>query len=220
METTTSSKAKPSASLADYVWLHMAGIFGHAFTSAFGDNSRSHAGAEWATALAGFNRAQIDRGLDACRNSGAEFPPSATRFKAMCLGIPTFAQVNAEILTATGATRSPFSRLVWSHINAYAHRHVGAKEAERMRRDAYELACSEVMDGKPLPLQPAGELEAPDATELPSGIPATREGRIAKLQSLLGEVFNPRAAQRSMEDLHREQDRSERVRDALNGGAP
>lgn len=216
----TSSKAKPSASLADYVWLHMAGIFGHAFTSAYGDNSRSHAGAEWATALSGFSRAQIDRGINACRNSGAEFPPSATRFKAMCLGIPSFAQVSAEILTTTSANRSPFARLVWSHIDGYAHRHAGATEAERMRRDAYELSCAEVMDGKPLPLEAAGTLSPPEDVERPSSIPDTREGRVAKLQAMLGEDFNPRAATRSLDDLHREQGRVERIRHQLNGDAP
>lgn len=192
-------------------------MYGHTWASQYGTRPEGIAADTWAGVLAGLGPEQLASGLRACAASGSEFPPNAPRFRAMCFGLPTFAQVNAEILTTTTATRSPFARLVWSHIDGYVHRHASAKEAERMRRDAYELACSEVMDGKPLPLEAAGTLEAPSTTDLPSGIPATREARIAKLQGLLGENFNPHAASRSMEDLHHEQDRVERIRHQLNG---
>jgi hypothetical protein len=205
--TAESSRVKPSASLADYVWVHMAGLYGHAWTSSYGDDSRAPAGAEWARTLHGLTRPQVDEGFDACRAEGGEFPPSAPRFRAMCFGIPSFEAVNHELLTA-GSNRSRFAALVWSHIDGYAHRHARADDAKRMRRDAYELARDHVMHGEPLPEPAAAELEH-QAPLVPQGIPDTREARTAKLQSLLGDAFNAKAANRTIDELNATEARRE-----------
>lgn len=162
----------------------MAGLYGHAWTSSYGDNSRSPAGAEWARTLQGLTRPQVEAGFDACRAEGAEFPPSAPRFRGMCMGIPAFAAVNAELLTTTSATRTPFARLVWSFIaDPYVYRHLSARDAERTRREAYDQACEHLMTGGGYPPAPAGEIEH-DRAPQPRGIPKTREERIANLQRL------------------------------------
>lgn len=198
--TAGSSTVKPSASLADYVWVHMAGLYGHAWTSSYGDDSRTAAGAEWARTLHGLTRAQVGAGFDACRAEGAEFPPSAPRFRGMCLGIPTLAAVSAELLTATSDKRTPFARLVWSFIvDLYAYRHTSAKDAERLRREAYEQACEHLMTGGGLPSEPAGEI-AHDDNSRPTGIPKTREHRVEHLRGLLGLAFNEFAAAAASEE--------------------
>lgn len=212
----TSSKAPQSASRIETLWARMAAMYGHTWTSAYGDNPGGLAADTWATALSGLTADQLATGLRSCVAEGGEFPPSAPRFRAMCFGIPSFEAVNHELLTA-GSNRGRFAALVWSHIDGYAHRHARADEAKRMRQQAYELAREQVMRGEPLPEAPAGELEH-QAPLIPQGIPTTREGRIAHLQGLLKSDFHPDAAHRTIEELNaqdalRESHRVPRIED-------
>lgn len=149
--TSSPSKVKPSGSLADYLWLHMNATFPHKWTSALGDNPRATAGMVWAAELAGFTRAQIDAGLSACRNGSDEWPPTLPAFKALCLGIPPFAAVRLDAERA-----EPFTRLVWQHLDGHRYRTSPADKADRLLREAYELAREHVMRGGELP----GESEA------------------------------------------------------------
>lgn len=178
----TPSSAKPSASLADFVWAHMAGLYGHTWTSSYGDNSRSLAGAEWAKTLAGLSRAQVEHGIDACRAEGAEWPPSAPRFRGMCLGIPSFAQVQFE-LTASDAERSPFTRSAWQFIDGYAYRHATTRDAAKLLRDAYDRAKDLVMRGQPLPEAAAATLEH-QAAEYTPATPEQRQKHLDDIAEL------------------------------------
>lgn len=179
----TPPRAKPSPSLADFVWAHMAGLFGHTWTSAYGNNPRSIAGAEWATTLAGLSRAQVEAGIDACRAEGGEFPPSAPRFRGMCLGIPSFAAVQFEI-TSTEAERSPFTRCAWQFIDAHAYRSANTRDATRMLRDAYDLARDLIMRGQPLPAPAAPIPHQPKPVVLAT--PEQRQSHLAEIASMLG----------------------------------
>lgn len=180
--TTKESSTRPSASLADYLWLHMGAAFGHRWTSAYGEESRGTAGRLWAAELAGMSRAEIDAGLAKCRSGSDPWPPSLPEFKAHCLGIPSFAEVNRQLLTDTD--RTPFARMVWQHVDPYAHRHASAKDAERMRKDAYAVAAEARMRGEPLPDAPAAAIEHAKPAK-PHGIPETEEARRARLAKLL-----------------------------------
>jgi hypothetical protein len=160
----------------------MGALYGHAWTSSYGDNPRNVNGSEWASTLAGFSRSDIDRGLDACRAEGAEFPPSAPRFRAMCLGIPSLARVKLE-LTREGVERSPFACLVWSHIDSYAYRNAAQRDAERMIREAYELAREDRMLGAPLP-----QVVASLQQDKPEFVPATPEQKAAHLERIRQEL--------------------------------
>lgn len=97
-------------------------------------------------------RANVDTGIDACRVEGAEFPPSAPRFRAMCLGIPSFAQVRIES-TNPEAERSPFTRSVWQHLDGYAYRNANTRDAEKLLRAAYDIAREARMRGEALPAE-------------------------------------------------------------------
>lgn len=118
----------------------------HKWSSAMGDNPRGTAGMVWATELAGFTREQIDAGLSVCRNSADPWPPTLPEFKAACLGIPPFAAVRLDAQRV-----EPFTRLVWQHLDGHRYRSSPADRADRLLREAYELAREHVMRGGELP---------------------------------------------------------------------
>lgn len=182
-------------SRAEYLWAHMASRFGHTWVSQYGDDPNGMAGHAWNQDLQGLSRAQLDAGIAALRDEPSDFPPSAPRFRAMCFGIPPFAAVNVELLTRTSSQRSAFARMVWQHVDGYQHRHAHAKDAERMRRDAYAEAARLVMAGEALPGPISGELEF-QGTPPAVGIPKTRDERVQRLREVLGGEFRERAANR------------------------
>lgn len=141
-----SSTAKPSALLADYLWLHMGVTYPHKWTSAMGDDPRGTGGKVWASELAGMSRAQIDAGLSACRNASDQWPPSLSGFKAMCLDIPPLAAVRLD-----SGKDDVFTVLVWQFLDGYRYRSASADQADRLLREAYELAREHVMGGGELP---------------------------------------------------------------------
>lgn len=144
----TPSQARPSESTVDAFWRRMLGMFGHTWASAYGDAPNGTTAETWASCLAGVSNQQIADGLRACLAEGAEFPPSAPRFRGMCLGIPSLARVRLEL---RGEVTSQFTRAVWQNIDTYRFRQVSADVADRMVRDAYDLTREQVMSGQPLP---------------------------------------------------------------------
>lgn len=198
-----SASAPPEAHLRR-LWERMTALYGHAWTSAHGITATDPKtdrltidGETWQRALVGVTGHQLAAGLEACIAEGEEFPPNAPRFRAMCLGVPSFAAVKRETLRPD-AERSPFTRAVWIRVDGYAHRQATTKDADRMLRDAYDLVRDEVMRGVPL-AEPAA-LIAHDANPKPIGIPETREARAQRLAHLaavipgfseLRELYNP-----------------------------
>lgn len=159
-ETTQPSTPRASGSLADYLWFHFGTIYPHKWTSAMGADPRGPQGRVWATALGGFSRAQIEAGLEACRCSSDEWPPSLPAFRAACLEIPSLAAVKLELRAA--ARRSLFTHLVWSYLDSTAYGAANGDKAEKLLREAYELAREHVLRGGGLPAAPAGELDQED----------------------------------------------------------
>jgi hypothetical protein len=134
----------------------MAEIYGHRWTSAYGENPGPDGPAgTWAKGLAGIGTAQVAAGLEACLASSDPWPPTLPQFRAMCLGIPSFAEVRLD----NGPAKAPFTRLVWQYVDGYALRQASSERADRMLRDGYELAREYVMRGGELPPPAAGELE-------------------------------------------------------------
>lgn len=185
---TTSSKAKPSASLADYLWLSMAAAYGHLWTSAYGDDPRAPAGRVWATTLADMTRVQIDAGLRACIASGEHYPPGLPEFRAKCLGVLTLAEFRLD-----SARCSPFAALVWRYLDGYAYRQATAERAERLLREAYELARTAVMHGLPMPEPPAGKIENLKRKPKPAS-PENTARHIATIHELFGRSGKDAAA--------------------------
>lgn len=199
--------AKPSASTVDALWRRMLGMYGNTWASQFGEQPQGLTADTWASALAGLTTAQIAEGLRACVAEGSEFPPNAPRFRAMCLGIPSFAQVKLES-TRSDADRSPFTRACWLHIDGYAYRQASAKDGERMLRDAYDLAREQVMRGVELPA-PSLAIEHQPAPK--PQLPQTPEERREHLARLLGGAYNPATADPDYDPhrVHRNRERAE-----------
>lgn len=59
--------------------------YGHRWTSQFGERPVGAASAEWADTLASLTHAQLTHGFSVDALRGEDWPPSSTRFRAMCL---------------------------------------------------------------------------------------------------------------------------------------
>lgn len=179
------------------LWMRMTAMFGHIWASAYGvaptddAGDLTLAGDTWARALAGMTSAQLGAGLNACLVAGLEFAPSAPRFRAMCLGIPSLGAVRAELRPGAGqgpqnahAAPSPFARAIWCQLDAFRYRQASADQADKLLRDAYEVICERTMRGVPLPDPPAAGIEQ----EALKPTPATEEQarrQMANIQELL-----------------------------------
>jgi hypothetical protein len=151
---------KMSASLLDNFWLRMAAMFGHPWVSQYGAAPDGVAGETWAAALSGITPVQIAEGLRATLATGAEWPPSAPRFRAMCLGIPDFGTVRRE-MQSKDTKRSRFTILVWQHIDAVRFHSMSADKADNLLREAYKRAHELVMRGHALPDETVADLPPP-----------------------------------------------------------
>lgn len=153
--------------------MRMASRYGHAWVSQYGPLPDGIVAAEWRDTLKGISLEQLRVGFaeDAIRTS--DWPPTSTRFRAMCLGIPTLAAVRHEVSkvlcvqTAFDGRRadlkvSGFTRLAWSFLDVVTFRMAEVKRADRMLRDAYELASKHVMEGGELPMEPVAYIAEPD----------------------------------------------------------
>lgn len=199
MPSTTAESVRPAppTEWLRRIWERMVAMYGHAWHSVHGVSPQDEGtgrltvdGDTWAKALSGITGTQMAAGLAACLAEGGEFPPSAPRFRGMCLGVPSFPSVRRDTDKA-----DPFTRLVWQNLDGYLYRQAPADKADKMLRDAYELAREHVMLGGQLPEQAAGEIEhEPNAAAEAVKIPDTRESRSAHLQDLLGQLYNPKTS--------------------------
>jgi hypothetical protein len=169
--------------------MHMASRYGHAWVSQYGPLPDGIAAAEWRETLAGLTSAQLREGFDADRSRGAEWPPSSTRFRALCLGIPTIASVRSEINSRershVDVNVSRFARGVWSRMDSYGYRNGTGKQQERILADAYDLTREFVMDGGTLPVDPVALVEAPKRAEFVPAPPEVAKSHLDKIAELL-----------------------------------
>ena len=183
------------------LWERMAATYGHAWTSTHGITPHEDHGPltvhgdTWAKALAGIDGQQLAAGLRACIAEGAEFPPSAPRFRAMCLGIPSLARVRLEMLGSPDE-RSPFTRFTWGLIDIHRYRQSGADQADRILRDAYDLASEERMRGAPLPPDPVAAITDDSRRPHVPASPEVAKAAIDACREMLNPARSPALAQR------------------------
>lgn len=183
-----------TASRIRTLWLRMGEIYGHRWSSAYGESAELGAGATWGKGLADCSPRQIANGLSAALVSADPWPPTLPQFRAMCLGIPALSRVKLAI--AGTIESSPFSRLVWSHVDAYRLRTSDADKGERIIRDAYELARDHVMAGGALPDQPVAHIARDEAAASKPCDPEVARRALAEMAATLGEPnpFDGKAA--------------------------
>lgn len=170
------------------LWLAMTGIYGHRWTSAYAADPRSGAGDIWARALAGLTPRQIGQGVEACIAGSYSWPPTAPEFRSLCFGIPVFAAVRLDT-----EKRDPFTFLVWQHLDGFRYRQASADQADRMLREAYDLAREHVMRGGALPEMPAGEIEH-EKTKPVEPTPEHKQDVLAKVRAELEPEPQPEEA--------------------------
>ena len=182
-ETSPASANACTAGRMRTLWLRMGEIYGYRWTSAYGEDAEKGAGETWSKGLAGISPRGVADGLSAALVSSDPWPPTLPQFRAMCLGIPSFPAV-VRIIRGD-AEKTPFSRLVWQHVDAFRYRTVDADKAERLLRDAYELARDHVMAGGALPDDPVAQIEAPKAAEAKPADPEVAKRYIAEMAAKL-----------------------------------
>jgi len=179
-------------------------MYGHTWASQYGDQAAGSVAETWGAALAGLTPQHLADGLRACVAEGREYPPGAPRFRAMCLGVPTFERVLLDLRKPDTASR--FARAVWMHVDAYAYRSAEARAGERMLRAAYGLAHDAVMRGEPLPEEPVGRLDVKPPRP-PKITPGVAESKLAECRAILEPTAEERAAEQK-----RQQEREEALR--------
>ena len=163
------------------LWQRMAEIYGHRWTSNFGDDAGKGAGYTWARGLAGLTNEQIRAGVDAALASAEPWPPTLPEFRALCLSIPSFATARA---TVHAKQVTPFLRLMWTHIDGYRFRQADQDASDRLLRNAYELARDHVMRGGALPPEPVAAIAtAKQDTGTPASV-ETAQKHLAELSKL------------------------------------
>jgi hypothetical protein len=169
-------------SVTDELWMRMASRYGHAWVSQYGPIPDGIAAAEWRSTLAGLTGTQLGAGFAADRARGSEWPPSSTKFRAMCFAIPSLPVVTRAVLGKEPAT--PFVRLVWQKIDRFRLKQADVDKADRLIRDAYEIACEHVIQGGELPPDPMALIEKTEPVRTPAP-PEVAAEHIAKLAELL-----------------------------------
>lgn len=164
------------------LWLRMTEIYGHKWTSAYGEDAESGAGETWAVGLCGIWPRDINTGLSAAIVSTDPWPPSLPMFRAMCLGIPSLAAVKVAIHAKAKPTG--FMRQVWAKLDGYRMRTEATFEVDRMIREAYEMAREHVMQGRELPPEPVAEIEQVKETPRPAN-PEVAKRYMEEIEALL-----------------------------------
>ena len=65
-----------------YIWPILTSMYGHKFTSQFGESVDP----TWIACLKGLNELQIKTGLEACLQTYPQWPPGAAQYRALCEG--------------------------------------------------------------------------------------------------------------------------------------
>jgi len=175
----------------DRLWEAMADVYGHRWVSSYGADPQKGAGQTWAKGLAGLTGHQLAAGIESCITSAESWPPTLPEFRALCLGIPPLAAVRLDREKVT-----PFTRLVWQHLDGYRMKQVSADQADRMLRDAYELAREHVMRGGALP-EPSKAI-AHEEREIHPLPPEEAAKRIEAIKAELGVKPEPKPAPEPM----------------------
>lgn len=171
---------RPSLSTLEVVWRHMLAMYGNAWASQYGERPAGVTARTWAAILSGLSDHQVSLGLKSCMSKGAKFPPTAPEFRAKCFGIPELAEVRRDMRKP-----SPFGRLVWSFLDSYAYGHASTRDADRLLREAYQLACQHVLRGGELPAENQAQISQAPAVYEPASPDVVRR-HLLTISAMLG----------------------------------
>ena len=155
------------------LWLRMGEIYGHRWTSAYGESADTGAGGTWSKGLAGLSPSQLAAGLSASIASADAWPPTLPEFRARCIGIPSFTAMRFEFRDIGGWKWRPpsaFARLMYRFLEHGRFREGDRKTADKALQEAYELASDHLLRGGSLPPEPVAAIahlpvKAPELSE-------------------------------------------------------
>ena len=116
-------------SLVETVWQLMGSMYGHRWTSSFGDSVDPDR--VWAATLAGLNEAQVRYGMRQCVAQGHEWPPSAPEFRKLCTGT---SDVSWEHKRVEAADRERASRTLTHQPSADERKRIARQHMDQIRR--------------------------------------------------------------------------------------
>ena len=172
------------------VWMIGTSVWGKLWERHFGLSPLDEATGEltptavmWARGLGEFPRAVVLRALEDFMLRGVTFPPNLAELRRACVGIPSLAEVRADL----GRKNMPFTLLVWEKLDPWDFGHADQRRAHAMLEDAYQWAADHRMRGAALPAlpAPAGEGEkSPQAARTIS--PAEVRAWLDRIRAQLG----------------------------------
>ena len=121
----------------DLLWLRMAKIYGHKWTSSYGESDDG----TWLSALRCVTTEKVKHGLELCLARNDPWPPSLPEFIQMCLDIPDIETVTSQILS--GRPTGTLSAMIAKQIGSWDLRNSTASELRKRVRTLYEIAYSE-----------------------------------------------------------------------------
>jgi len=164
-----------SAQIIKDIWLSMSAIYGNRWISGYGAQPNTLAVQWWSEGLKGINENQIKTAIQACLKLDDEWPPSLPQFRKLCLAIPAFSCIKEEMRQAD---YSAFTRFVMGFLDHWQYRNADQYHAEKLLKQAYDLAVHHRLNGAPLPELPTALLEnKPEPVK-----PITAEEKQAKAQ--------------------------------------
>lgn len=131
------SKPKLPLPMLEKLWLKMAEMYGHRWTSSFGELADPNH--SWATVLAGLDRFQLAAGMSALVERGQEFdwPPPANVFRSLCLQMPGFPpEAQAWIEALAGKYSHEAVRVAAEQTGLFELR--SAKHSDKSLRQRFE----------------------------------------------------------------------------------
>lgn len=183
--------AKPMRNAAmRRLWERMAAIYGHRWTSSYGERCEDDSGAltipgdTWARGLAGMPEISIGTGLNGCLKSADGWPPSLPEFRMLCFDVPPLARVKHDLAKKEV---SRFVRQVWFYIDRHRFARVDQRENDKMLADAYYLASEHVMSGGELPEEPIAAIEQHKEPKRNPAPPEVANKAFADMAAILGE---------------------------------
>lgn len=173
----------------------MNGIYGYQWTRQYGDEPDSTG--VWKIALSGLTQKQIWGGIEGLIFSGGEWPPTAAKFREICLGgsdLPSFDSAWFELsnyLSSAPHRRSiknlsPAVLYTFRKMDSWSFQRLNGDEQHRLFKSAYAATQVAVKNGlvfdepesaKALPFDPPG----------PPALRETAERGISNLKSLFEE---------------------------------
>src|SRR5690348_10983742 len=103
------------------LWAVMLATYGHRWESAYGRHANGVTASTWAAGLADIPPADVATAARACLTFGDGWPPTLPEFRALCLGIPSFAEVVLD-MRRTDEIRQPFTRMVCASLDLWRYR--------------------------------------------------------------------------------------------------